>query len=344
MILGPAESYELYLHMGKPPMKTPESERVRIASRHLMLDLPQAMQDQEHILTQPAQMNRQTLENLRELGLEHAPYSALVSAKNLRRSADKMVCLIFGKKLPPKSILNVVGDVHMLCPALTLMLLAKNSGITDEQLVFAAFQLCSRFAYDRTSQRELLERASITSASNILAYFDEIVALNDGRAPQGLRRIRRLLPLVHDKTRSPREIANAIMMSLPRSRGGLGLPEYEVNKVVNLSWEEKLMLGKRYLEVDFAWGLLAILEYNGGVHIDQRGPDSMRTNVLRDKGFVVEELSKEVFDNFDSYLKLMRRFELPLGFKIRKDANSLAAQRTLHARVLALANSGGRIR
>ena len=131
-------------------------------------------------------------------------------------------------------------------------------------------------------------------------------------------------------------------MSWSPDHGGLGIPHFEMNKRIELSEQERAELGKSYLEADFSWqAQRVILEYDGGVHSGQRESDSLRANILRDKGNAVEVLTKSIIKNPDSYIKFMKRLEEPLGFDIEMGANAQNRRQAFQRHVIDLAEHRG---
>ncbi len=349
IILGPHESFNLLCRTGKLPKQLPVEKRQQIVSSNALLPMPSHVLHQNGILATPPLVDEATANDLVVLKVmnpipdkqKRSSLTAIVNSREQRRYGKVISSMLVAKVLPRKSILQFSENVYALCPALCLILLARSRAVCDEELVFATSELCSRYAYGANNQ--LIECIPLTNLEHINHYLDEICSLN-AHAPIGTHRLRKILPLAQCETRSPFEIANGILMSWPPKNGGIGAPEFEINRRIDLTVQEQNELGKSYLEADFMWSdKHMILEYNGGVHNFQREPDSMRTNVLRDKGNTVEILSKQIMKSPVSYLKFMKRLEGPLGFTIADDANSQNKQRELLKRVIFLAEHRGKM-
>ena len=343
IILGPSETYKLLRRTGKLPKQMPAAKRQQIITANALIPMPRHILNQKSILSIPPSIDDATAGDLAILGimqpnsskLSQVSLTAVVNTRELRRNGKKYSSMLVAKDLPQKSILQFTENVYALCPALCLIMLARLRTVCDEELVFAASELCSRYTYGFDNQ--LIECIPLTNLQHIEHYLREISSLNT-HAPIGARRLQKILSHVQSGARSPFEIANGMLMSWPVHGGGVGVPSFELNRCVELTVEEQKELDKSFLEVDFAWpDNNVILEYNGGVHNFQRDPDSARINVLRDKGNTVEILSKQIMKNPDSYLKFMRRLEGPLGFRIAEDANSQNRQRELLRRVIGIA-------
>ena len=344
MILGPIEALSIYARTGKLPTRMNNAEKQRIINANLLLPTPSSIKNNEAgILKVTPCIDKQVLEDLHALGLIQESYSVIVNNRDSRRKRARLENMLVAGKLPARSIAHVRGDIYIPCPALALILLARMPEASDEELVFAASELCSQYAYEDSNHynRGIIGRIPHTTVAHIDSYLDAISKLNC-RAPRGAHRLRNVLRYVHGGTRSPREIACGMFMQWEKVRGGLGVSPFEVNKEIELTEQEQRELEKGHLEVDFIWkASKTVLEYNGGVHNDRREEDSKRINVLRDKGYNVAVLSNSVLSNYSSFMKFMKRLEEPLGFVVPKDADTRNVQQAFQQRVLAIANHQG---
>ena len=153
MILGPIEALSIYARTGKLPTRMNNAEKQRIINANLLLPTPSSIKNNEAgILKVTPCIDKQVLEDLHALGLIQESYSVIVNNRDSRRKRARLENMLVAGKLPARSIAHVRGDIYIPCPALALILLARMPEVSDEELVFAASELCSQYAYEAISK------------------------------------------------------------------------------------------------------------------------------------------------------------------------------------------------
>lgn len=169
-------------------------------------------------------------------------------------------------------------------PPLALFDLASDAEETE--LLLTACELCSIYSPDPATGA-LLERPQIARVSDIEALAGQM-----GSA-KGIRLASFAAKAALDRSRSPRESQLALLLSLPCSRGGYGLPQPLLNHPVALSPTAAGIYGRSSCECDlfFEKPRLAVFYDSEDTHLSvrQQHNDALRHNAFAVAG--ITELS-----------------------------------------------------
>lgn len=349
IILGPLESFSILMRTGIPSMHLPGEQRSRILDAGLLFPPQDIAEDQDRVLSTPPSLPSEHLGRLRRLGV--APWmlaqdasgkvTALANSRNVRRKSAWMKCIVVSQTLARKSLLRIDDDIHILSPALCLIALAKRADISDADLAFAAFELCSHYAYANNEQRELIEVVPRTTTARILEYIASTTRINS-RRPDGLKRVKRVLRHVRDGARTPLEAMTCMFLAWPQAQGGLHMPAFEMNAKIALDPLERVKTGRECAEVDFLWPeQRLILNCEAGV---RHGQSAAYARVLRAKGYTIETLAEQTQREPSAYCDFMQQLKKPLGIMTTLDAEETAAQEAFCQRIIDIAAHRGVLR
>ena len=122
-----------------------------------------------------------------------------------------------------------------------------------------------------------------------------LMALLDGEP--GLPRLRQVLPYTEQRSRSPMETRQYLLLRLPKRYGGYGLTGARVNLRLPLSPHEQRVAKRTVLECDLIWPEHdVVIEYDGeGGHASfgARSRDATKRNVLMSRGMRVLTVTAE---------------------------------------------------
>ena len=175
------------------------------------------------------------------------------------------------------SYTKVARDVFVSSP---LLLFVQMAGLLEiEHLIELGFELCGSYSLCPHDLRGFCDADPLLTSRQIVA------SLERQKGMHGLKKARRGARYVLDGAASPRETAAAIMLCLPKSLGGYGLPRAQLNMAVPISAEDSKRTGRRTIRCDMYWPKQKLaLEYESDAfhNGDQAfARDSERRNDLR---------------------------------------------------------------
>lgn len=248
--------------------------------------------------------------------LGDTPEVLFASSSDKARQID-LVSRLWMSDIPADAFLAVGPEVHLSCPAFTLVLRARSLGL------FGAMsygnELCGRFSLDK-SPRGMNDHPPFASRANIKTFLSAC-----GRG-KGTKNARVAAKWIRDGFRSPKESDLYLSLRLPRDYGGYGFRrDVEVNGHVVVAPELRYISGVASYEVDLLWRReKVVVEYDGDPHDDprQKLQDDLKSHVLREMGFEVFRISWDILSDvreFDYRARMLgARLGEPVPFSTRE--------------------------
>lgn len=220
------------------------------------------------------------------------PIGFIVSRACGRRFSRLKRVSVCGAPLPAGSILEIAPGMHICSPEFALLRIAHILSFVPALQV--AFELCGTFVeeggplaveeYDEygvepARNAGFVRTAPVSSARRMAALCAGVKGVH------GVCAMRSVVPHVLDGAASPREVDLALVLFLPRRRGGYGLPPAELNAVRAVDARTRPLVGvgggrsgiRMPYVPDFSWPRHALaLEY------DSDAEHTGRTRILRD--------------------------------------------------------------
>ena len=227
---------------------------------------PQAM-------ARPTRLSSDLLAELAFLGLNPSakqPLDLLFSNETTRMRNSAVRAHATLAELPAGALLQVSEHVSVVCPELCYLQLAGL--LSPDQLVLAGFELCGTYA-QVGEERALAERTqALTSVAAIRAFAAQMPRMKTAAALEAL-------DLVIDGAASPMEAKVAMLLTLPASRGGYGLPQAQLNPELPLPPDARQLYACATVRPDLYWPAARFgVEYDGDVH---EGDGTHATDVAR---------------------------------------------------------------
>ena len=122
------------------------------------------------------------------------------------------------------------------------------------------------FVPDSNSKTGLAHGPALLSVSAMRTWVKELKRVREEagkRLPKGTLRVLGLLDLAVERAASPGEVRSTLLLSLPRDRGGYGLPRPALNVMTLLSPADAATYGVRGYVCDLTWDNGLIVEYRG---------------------------------------------------------------------------------
>ena len=261
------------------------------------------------------------------------PLDVVVESKKMRHNCKRLHDCVWNGPLTGQ--LTKIGHSARVCsPAATIVQLAT---LMDEvDLAAIAYELCGSYGMPSTAGYEVVQNlAPLTSVAELAAYADSARALG----VRGAARARAALDLVAGGSNSPRETDVAILLSLPRRKGGYDLRNFEMNSEVKVPKSHQRALRQGAIRPDFLWAERKVaMEYDSNEHHltpQDKERDEARRRVLESMGYRVFVMTNEVLRSGEKLEIFMT--DLQRALKVRRSPPSaaiLAAQEDLRFRVV----------
>lgn len=261
-----------------------------------------------------------------------------VSRQRGRRFLAGARCHLMTGSYPVGSFFELGEGVMVTCPELTFLQMSRI--LSEELLILYGHELCGYFAHGM-GEHGFCNCPALTTASRIEAFLDRLEALRAERGegmPWGLRRARAALVHVRDGAASPEEAVLSMVLTMPRHRGGYGLPPATLNASVRLGAEAAELFGIEEFVCDLRWtghGLVA--EFQGSQHKlrSRRSYDLRKGNVLGADGWTVIEVDRAMLERAPLMDEVAKSVSRGLGLRWRQPGARIATcQARLRNRLL----------
>lgn len=222
-----------------------------------------------------------------------APAHVLVAPEAKRASSAMVQPHSFCGDLPKGALLKL--DDRLLVASTEFCLLQIASDTSLPELIRSGCELCSTYAVH--AQNHEIEYGC-EPATNL----DKLQALADKSAGfQGIKPLRRALRYILPSSASPMETALALLLSLPCSLGGYGLPTPKLNERIDVEAYNEGLTSQDFYKCDLFWEDARVaVEYDSNQYhtgADKIAHDARRRNELSALGIsVLTVTAKQVFD------------------------------------------------
>ncbi len=238
------------------------------------------------------------------------PLHCLVIEPANRSRISGVISHVMSVPLAPGAILRLSAHVCIVSPELCFLQMATL--LSPTKLVFAGSELCSRYAI--IPGRRPISREQITDAEGLA----RTPALYPGA--KGAARARAAAELVFENAESPMEIKTAMLLCLPTTKGGYGLPRPALNPLLTLS-----AAGRRFYEVktcrpDLFWCKARLdVEYDGDTHEGEESHlrDTARIRALAAEGVEVLVITYPQLARATAFAGVAQEVAAKLGERLR---------------------------
>ena len=203
---------------------------------------------------------------------------------------DRRVSLLtFGQgKHPSRSFYKIAQDLYISTPEATFLRLGKEPGLI--QLITVGYELCGSYGLSAQSSSGFLRREPRSNPRLIERYLEKCEGIH------GVKAAKRASSYLIKGSASPMESLLSMLLCLPPSLGGFGLPRPELNCPIETNEGSVAMR-----RCDLCWpDQQFALEYDSGTfHSDasKLHLDSGRRSALEKAGVHVASVTKnQVFD------------------------------------------------
>lgn len=285
--------------------------------------------------TAPEQVDAPTVARLRSLLPELGEVLHLcVSRQAARRFVSGGACHLMTGAYPPGSFHETAEGVLLASPELMFLQMARR--LDEDLLVAYGYELCGYFARIGSACGSVI-CPQLTTVARIAGYLERLERLRQERGegmPWGLERARRALGHVRDGAASPEEAVTSMLLTLPRARGGYGLPTARLNATVRLGARASELFGIDEFVYDLSWEeRRTVVEFQGVQQKERsRGSfDRRKGNVLGADDWKVVEVDRAMLNRAELMDEVAKSVSRALRLRWRR-ADVKTATRRLRLR------------
>lgn len=260
------------------------------------------------------------------------PLEVMVFDRRNARYAMGCQCHVSSKRFSSSRFIDLGNDVYIA--GVELCALQAATYLSFRELVEYYFELCGAYSLGTGSSTSYTERIALTSTERLKQFFNSITRCD------GLTLARKAIQYVRDGCRSPMETAFVMMLTLPKSEGGLGIRGIETDYEVQVTAAAKNLTRRKKFFMDaYLKKSRTDVEYNGFYHDaeEDRAIDEERKNALASMGYGIITVSRHSFMHASAFVRVMEAIQrkegirpsrLPKDFKImQEDLRQFALRR-----------------
>lgn len=223
-----------------------------------------------------------------KFGIDEKPVSILVSCKANMRKSQNLSPRIWSGKHPSRSFYKITQDLYISTPEATFLQLGKELSLI--QLITVGYELCGSYGLSVQSSSGFLRREPRSNPQLVERYLEKCEGIH------GVKAAKRASSYLVKGSASPMESLLSMLLCLPPSLGGFGLPRPELNYPIEANEG-----GIAIRRCDLCWpDQQFALEYDSDTfHSDESKLhlDSSRRSALEKAGVHVVSVTKnQVFD------------------------------------------------
>ena len=230
------------------------------------------------------------------------PLEVMVFDRRNARYAMNCQCHVSSKRFSCSRFIELEDDIYIV--GVELCALQAATYLPFRELVEYYFELCSAYSLGTGSSTSYTERFALTSTERLKQFFNSITRCD------GLALARKAIQCVRDGCRSPMETAFAMMLTLPKSEGGLGIKGIETDYEVKVTAAAKNLTRRKKFFMDaYLKKSRTDIEYNGFYHDaeEDRAIDEERKNALASMGYGIITVSRYSFMHASSFVGSWRQ-------------------------------------
>ena len=218
-----------------------------------------------------------------KFGIDKEPVSILVSHERNRRRSQGISPRIWSGKHPSRSFYKIARNLYISTPEATFLQLGNELSLI--QLITIGYELCGSYGLSAQSSSGFLRRDPRSDPQLIKRYLEKCDGIH------GVKAAKRASSYLIKGSASPMESLLSMLLCLPPSLGGFGLPRPELNCPIATNEE-----GVAMRKCDLYWPSQKFaLEYDSDAfHSDtsKLHLDSSRRSTLEKAGIHVVSVTK----------------------------------------------------
>ena len=237
-------------------------------------------------------------------------FEVMVFDRRNARYAMECQCHVSSKRFLSSRFMELGDGVFIV--GIELCALQAATYLSFRELVEYYFELCGAYSLGTGSSASYTERIALTSTEKLKQFFNSIVRCD------GLALARKAIKCVRDGCRSPMETAFVMMLTLPKSEGGLGIRGIETDYEVQVTAAAKNLTRRKKFFMDaYLKKSRTDVEYNGFYHDAEEGRaiDEERKNALASMGYGIITVSRYSFMHASAFARVMEAIQRKEGIR-----------------------------
>ena len=202
------------------------------------------------------------------------PLHLMLFYDNNRRFHEEVVFHVCNFRLPPRSFYCIEPGIYVVSPEVCFVQMANE--LDDLELLRLGYELTAQ--YVKHSGANSVFRVPVSSQKRLAGIQNSL------RGFKGIRKARRVTPYICENAASIREVELAMLLSLPHSWGGFGLPKPKLNVAIEIPQKIKHLFTNDYYVCDLFWDDVSIaIEYDSTqwhTGADRIANDAAKRNAL----------------------------------------------------------------
>lgn len=226
------------------------------------------------------------------------------------RYAMNCQCHVSSKRFSNSRFIELKDGIFIV--GVELCALQAATYLPFRELVEYYFELCGAYSLGTGSSTSYNERFALTSTERLKQFFNSITRCD------GLALARKAIQCVRDGCRSPMETAFVMMLTLPKSEGGLGIKGIETDYEVQVTAAAKNLTRRKKFFMDaYLKKSRTDIEYNGFYHDaeEDRAIDEERKNALASMGYGIITVSRYSFMHASAFARVMEAIQRKEGIR-----------------------------
>lgn len=261
---------------------------------------------------------------LKRKSVDSETIHVLTFSNNAQRHRKGCVCRLTRYVFDAESYLELEPNVYIVDIKLCALQAAADLDLSE--LVEYYFEICGSYALETSDETQYRERPALTTVDELRAFFSQASGY------RGSSKALKALSYVRGGCRSPLETAFVMMLTMPKSMGGLGIHSVQTDYRVPVTKRYAALTRRTVFYLDaYLENSMTDIEYNGFYHDEpeQQAIDEERRNTLRNMGYVVITVSRHSFFKQSAFRRVMEAIRirekiwpgrLPNNFAIQQEA------------------------
>lgn len=251
----------------------------------------------------------------------------LVRSDLHHRSFNDLAIHQCGRPLPKESFRKIGNNLYIDAPEFSF--LEMSSELSSAKLVEYGFILCGNYALSHSGDYTSRPKP-LTTKAKLEAYLAKSASFH------GINKARIALKYVLENSASPMETKLAMMLCLPKNKGGFGLPMPTMNYKVNFPRRMLKTCHKRYVVLDIYWPDKAVaIEYDGEAYhstTEALNSDRLKSSELSTLGITTIRVDKQQVKTLYDVEVLASKVAKLIGHRLRKpNEKQLALRRSVYS-------------
>lgn len=242
---------------------------------------------------------------LKRKNVDSETIHVLTFSNNAQRHRKGCVCHLTRYVFDAECYLELEPNVYIVDIKLCALQAAADLDLSE--LVEYYFEICGSYALETSDETQYRERPALTTVDELRAFFSQASGY------RGSNKALKALSYVRGGCRSPLETAFVMMLTMPKSMGGLGIHSVQTDYRVPVTKRYAALARRTVFYLDaYLEKSMTDIEYNGFFHDEpeQQAIDEERRNTLRNMGYAVITISRHSFFKQSAFRRVMEAIRI----------------------------------